>query len=103
MISIPAYFDGNAVRPLDNYTFSKDQKLFILIQDDGDKEKADGIKALKGSLSEYANPDLIPLESEEISYRLSLLENLQKYRGRLSPDLNAEEELAQAREQKYSK
>lgn len=64
MISIPAYFDGNAVRPLDNYTFSKNQKLFILIQDDSENEKIDGIKALRGSLSKYANPDLIPKEKE---------------------------------------
>ena len=64
MISIPAYFDGNTVRPLDNYTFSKNQKLFILIQDDNETGNADGIKALRGSLSKYANPDLIPKEKE---------------------------------------
>ncbi len=64
MITIPAYFDGNAVKPLGNYNFTKDQKLFILIQDDNEKESASEIKALRGSLSKYANPGLIPEEKE---------------------------------------
>lgn len=64
MITIPAYFDGNVVKPLGNYNFAKDQKLFILIQDDNEKENASEIKALRGSLSKYANPDLIAEEKE---------------------------------------
>lgn len=64
MITIPAYFDGNAVKPLGNYNFVKDQKLFILIQDENEKENAAEIKTLRGSLSKYAKPDLIPAEKD---------------------------------------
>ena len=42
-------------------------------------------------------------ENQDVSHRLSLLENLQKYRGRLPADFDAEKELSQAREQKYSR
>ncbi len=41
-------------------------------------------------------------EKHDISHRLSLLDGLQKYRGRLPADFNAEKELADARAQKYS-
>ena len=34
MISIPAYFDGTAVRPLDDYYFKKNQRLVITVLDD---------------------------------------------------------------------
>jgi len=41
-------------------------------------------------------------EKHDISHRLSLLDGLQKYWGRLPADFNAEKELADARAQKYS-
>jgi hypothetical protein len=34
MISIPAYFDGSTVRPLDDYYFKKNQRLVITVLDD---------------------------------------------------------------------
>lgn len=79
MTSIPAYFDGNAVRTLDAYPFEKDQKLIITVLDDtaanrthtdfdAEKELAEarerGIKSLRGSLAEYANPALIEKEKD---------------------------------------
>ena len=41
-------------------------------------------------------------EKQDKAHRLSLLSNLQKFRGRLPADFDADKELAQAREQKYS-
>lgn len=82
MVSLPAYFDGNTVRTIDTYPFEKNQKLIITILDDSAAWQT---------------------ETQDISRRLSLLDGLQKYRGRLPADLDAEKELAQAREQKYSK
>ena len=43
------------------------------------------------------------IEDNEISHRLSLLSGLQKYRGRLGDDFDAENELAEARSLKYGK
>lgn len=82
MKTISAYFDGNAVKTVDEYKFQKNQRLLITVLDD----KTEGRES----------------DEEEIAHRLSLLEGLQKYRGRLSEDFDAEKELAQAREQKYS-
>lgn len=62
MLVIPAYYDGNTVKTVDDYKFSKNQKLMITVLDDSEEKKMDGIKALRGSLSKYANPDLIKNE-----------------------------------------
>ena len=61
MKSIPAYFDGNAVRTLDDYPFEKNQRLIITVLDDKEqdiwqtaaKEKKDTsfIFAMQGILS----------------------------------------------------
>ena len=71
MISIPAYFDGNAVKTLETYPFEKNQRLIITILDD---------------TTAWAN------EKQDTDRRLSLLDGLQKYRGRLSSDFDAEKE-----------
>ena len=34
MITIPAYFDGNAVRTLEDYKFEKGQRLTISVQEE---------------------------------------------------------------------
>lgn len=64
MFSIPAFFDGTAVRPIENFEFHKDQKLAIVILENPESEKSKAIKSLRGSLSQYANKELIPLEKE---------------------------------------
>lgn len=82
MKTISAYFDGNAVKTVDEYKFQKNQRLLITVLDDKTERRES--------------------DEEEIAHRLSLLESLQKYRGRLSEDFDAEKELAQAREQKLA-
>ena len=63
MLVLPAYVDGETVKTVDNYKFSKDQKLMITVLDEEEEEKKiNGIKTLRGSLSEYANPKLIEKE-----------------------------------------
>lgn len=37
MLVLPAFYDGNTVRTIDNYTFSKNQKLMITVLDDDEK------------------------------------------------------------------
>lgn len=62
MLVLPAYFDGDSVKTVDNYKFSKDQKLMITVLDEEEEKKINGIKTLRGSLSKYANPKLIEKE-----------------------------------------
>ncbi len=62
MLVLPAYFDGDSVKTVDNYKFSKDQKLMITVLDEAEEKKINGIKTLRGSLSKYANPKLIEKE-----------------------------------------
>ena len=62
MLVMPAYFDGETVKTVDNYKFSKDQKLMITVLDEAEEKKINGIKTLRGSLSKYANPKLIEKE-----------------------------------------
>ena len=62
MLVLPAYFDGETVKTVDNYKFSKDQKLMITVLEEEEETKINGIKTLRGSLSKYANPKLIEKE-----------------------------------------
>lgn len=62
MLVIPAYYDGNTVKTVDDYKFSKNQKLMITVLDEAEEKKMSGIKSLRGSLSKYANPNLIKNE-----------------------------------------
>ncbi|MBO4507054.1 MAG: hypothetical protein J5747_00280 [Spirochaetaceae bacterium] len=62
MLVIPAYYDGSTVKTVTNYKFSKNQKLMITVLDESEEKKMSGIKSLRGSLSKYANPNLIKNE-----------------------------------------
>ena len=62
MLVLPAYYDGNTVKTVDDYKFSKNQKLMITVLDESEEKKMSDIKSLRGSLSQYANPDLIKNE-----------------------------------------
>ena len=39
MLVLPAYFDGDTVKTVDNYKFSKDQKLMITVLDEAEEKK----------------------------------------------------------------
>ena len=62
MLVLPAYFDGETVKTVANYKFSKDQKLMITVLDEAEEKKINGIKTLRDILSKYANPKLIEKE-----------------------------------------
>ena len=53
MITIPAYFDGNAVRTLEDYKFEKGQRLTISVQEraDENEEKRRAFEDIFGMLS----------------------------------------------------
>ena len=52
--------------------------------------------ALVKSFMDVRNP------ASEVQHRMAVLERLQKFRGRLPADFDADKELAEAREEKYS-
>ena len=62
MLVLPAYYDGNSVKTVDDYKFSKNQKLMITVLDEDEEKKINEIKSLRGSLSKYADPNLIENE-----------------------------------------
>ncbi len=66
MLVLPAYYDGNSVKTVDDYKFSKNQKLMITVLDEAEEKKINEIKSLRGSLSKYADPNLI--ENEKIAW-----------------------------------
>jgi hypothetical protein len=57
MISIPAYFDGTAVRPLDDYYFKKNQRLVITVLDDSFNNSFYKIPAQTETQNEKQNID----------------------------------------------
>ena len=64
MLVLSAYYDGDSVKTVEDYKFSKNQKLMITVLDENETEKSSEIKALRGSLSKYSNPQLIKKEKE---------------------------------------
>lgn len=64
MIALQAYYDGNAVQPLEKIHAQKNQKLIITILDEFTDEtptKEVG-KTARGILRKYTNPELEKLE-----------------------------------------
>ena len=73
MLVLPAYYDGNSVKTVDDYKFSKNQKLMITVLDENEEKKINGLKSLRGSLSKYANPDLI--KNEKTAWSKAILKD----------------------------
>lgn len=64
MLALQGYYDGNTVQPLEKIQAKKNQKLIITILDEFIQEVPETtIHSARGSLSEYANPDLMKEES----------------------------------------
>lgn len=64
MLVLSAYYDGDSVKTVEDYKFSKNQKLMITVLDENEIHKSSEIKVLRGSLSKYSNPQLIKKEKE---------------------------------------
>ena len=62
MTTIAAYFDGNSVQTLEDAPLKRNQRLLINVLDEFLDTNA-GVKALRGGLSKYANPELRSQES----------------------------------------
>ncbi|MCX4325683.1 MAG: hypothetical protein OSJ45_00060 [Lachnospiraceae bacterium] len=64
MFALQGYYDGNTVQALGKIHAKKNQKLIITVLDEFIEEEPDNnIHSARGSLSKYANPELIKEES----------------------------------------
>lgn len=63
MISVNGYFDGSIIRTLEKLNARKNQRIIITLLDEDIKTNDLGTnRSAAGSLAQYANPDLLPLE-----------------------------------------
>lgn len=63
MLALQGYYDGNAVQTLEKIEAKKNQKLIITILDEFIEEVPQvKVGSARGSLSEYANPELVKEE-----------------------------------------
>ena len=68
MIAVRAYFDGNYFIPIGSRKFKRNQEALIVVDEQPDFDKK---SSSRGLASEYANPALIPKESEIASEAFS--------------------------------
>jgi len=68
MIAVRAYFDGNYFIPIGSRKFKRNQEALIVVDEQPDFDKK---SSSRGLASEYANPALIPKESEVASEAFS--------------------------------
>jgi hypothetical protein len=63
MLALQGYYDGNKIQTLEKIQAQKNQKLIITVLDEFIEEPLlKEKKSARGSLAEYANPDLQKLE-----------------------------------------
>lgn len=64
MVAVQGYYDGQAIRPLEDFSAVENQRVIITIMDEfvETTRKQEAKKSARGILSKYANPDLIPKE-----------------------------------------
>ena len=64
MLALQGYYDGEMIQPLEKINAKKNQRLIITVLDDFIPEtpKTEKRRTARGSLAEYANPDLKELE-----------------------------------------
>lgn len=60
MLALQGYYDGETIQPLEKINAKKNQRLIITVLDDFIPEttKTEKKKTARGSLAEYADPDL---------------------------------------------
>lgn len=74
MLALQGYYDGKTIQPLEKINAKKNQRLIITVLDDFIPEapKTEKRKTAKGSLAEYANPDL--REQEKTAWEKAVIE-----------------------------
>lgn len=77
MLALQGYYDGEVIRPLEKINAKKNQRLIITVLDDFISEtlKTEKRKTARGSLAEYANPDLI--EQEKTAWEKAVIEKFE--------------------------
>lgn len=73
MLAFQGYYDGKAVQSLEKIQAKKNQKLIITILDEFVEDMPNTeTRSARGSLSEYANPDL--LKEEDFAWEKAVIE-----------------------------
>lgn len=74
MLALQGYYDGKNIQPLEKINAKKNQRLIITVLDDfiSETAKTGKSKKVRGSLSEYANPDL--REQEKTAWEKAVVE-----------------------------
>lgn len=74
MLALEGYYDGKTIQPLEKINAKKNQRLIITVLDDFIPEtpQTEKKKTARGSLAEYANPDL--REQEKTAWERAVAE-----------------------------
>ena len=65
MLAVQGYYDGVAIKPLEELLMKPNQRVIITIMDDFvEPIREENVKGMRGALAKYANPALIERESE---------------------------------------
>jgi hypothetical protein len=63
MQAYQGYFDGESFKPLEHIPAKPNQRVIITVMDEYvEPDREARVKSMRGALSHYANPALIPLE-----------------------------------------
>lgn len=72
MLALQGYYDGNTVQTLEKIQAKKNQKLIITVLDEFIEEPEKKIHSARGSLAEYAKPEL--MNEEKSAWEKAVIE-----------------------------
>lgn len=74
MLALQGYYDGKTIQLLEKINAKKNQRLIITVLDDfiSETPKTEKKKTARGSLAEYADPDL--KEQEKTAWEKAVIE-----------------------------
>lgn len=73
MLALQGYYDGNTVQTLEKIQAKKNQKLIITVLDEFIEEEPENkIHSARGSLAEYAKPEL--MNEEKSAWEKAVIE-----------------------------
>ena len=73
MLALQGYYDGNTVQTLEKIQAKKNQKLIITVLDEFiEEEPKSKMHSARGSLAEYANPEL--MDEEKSAWKKAVME-----------------------------
>lgn len=105
MLAVQGYYDGVAVKPLEEINAKPNQRVIITIMDEFvEPAETPHKKGMRGVLSLYADPSL--REKEKCAWQRTAVENSPAFNRLMElcrpiPDLHEKKELVSWREEKF--